>query len=152
MKNALLTLLNYELWANQTVINRLQQADSPPERAVQLMGHILSAQEVWFGRLHGNIGSVASWQDIPLDKMAERAEQQYLLMKVYLTNLTDEQLAEAIAYQNSTGKSFQNTVQDILVHLSHHAAYHRGQVVQLIRPLLTEMPMTDFIAWVRDKQ
>ena len=40
---------------------------------------------------------------------------------------------------------------DILTHMSHHAAYHRGQVVQLIRPMLDEPPVTDFIVWTREE-
>jgi uncharacterized damage-inducible protein DinB len=152
MRITLLTLLDYEFWANKTVIDSLQAADSPPERAIQLMGHILSAQEVWLCRLQGKKEQIVVWQTIPLDQMAEKSNQQYQLMKAYLTNLTDEQLAETIIYKNSTGKSFQNTVQDILLHLSHHAIYHRGQVMQSIRSFLTEIPMTDYIVWVRDKK
>jgi uncharacterized damage-inducible protein DinB len=150
MKATLIKLLDYELWANRRVIERLQSITTPVERAVQLMAHILSVQDVWFNRITGCDTEVVIWQVIPVEAMNQKAEDHHKLLSAYLANLTNEQLLQAIIYRTSKGQSFKNSLLDILLHLSHHAAYHRGQVIQLIRPQLVETPYTDYILWIRE--
>ena len=150
MKNYLIHLLNYEAWANKRVIQALETLDTPPARAVQVMGHILSAQQIWIGRVTNEPTFVAIWEDIPIAWMAETADRQHRKLVTYVTNLAEPELLAPIDYVTSKDQPFQNTVLDILTHMSHHSAYHRGQVVQLIRPMLSDAPITDFIVWVRE--
>ncbi|CCH55388.1 DinB family protein [Fibrisoma limi BUZ 3] len=150
MKNYLIHLLNYEAWANKRVIQALETLDTPPNRAVQVMGHILSAQQIWIGRVTNEPTFVAIWEDIPIAWMAETADRQHRKLVTYVTNLAEPELLAPIDYVTSKDQPFQNTVLDILTHMSHHSAYHRGQVVQLIRPILSDAPITDFIVWVRE--
>ena len=149
MKSYLIRLLDYEQWANQAVINALENIVDPPQRAVELMGHILSAQQVWLSRVTGEVSSVAVWENIPIASMAETSDRSFARLKRFLETETDESLSRVISYKTSAGQPFSNPLIDILMHMSHHAAYHRGQVVQLIRPLLDQAPQTDFILWVR---
>lgn len=151
MKNFLIHLLNYELWANQRVIQALETVDNPPARAVAVMGHILAAQQVWFGRVTKETTFVSIWEDTPVSWMEETAQRQHRKIVSYVTALAEPDLLQPVDYVSSKGESYQSTLLDILTHMSHHAAYHRGQVVQLIRPMLTEAPVTDFIVWVREQ-
>lgn len=151
MKDYLRQLLDYELWANQRVIEALETVSNPPARAVAVMGHVLSAEHVWYGRLAHESVNTAIWADIPVNWMLETAERQHRQLVSYLEALPEANLTEPIAYKNSKGTPFRSSPLEILTHLSHHAAYHRGQVVQLIRPMLAEAPVTDYIAWVREK-
>lgn len=150
MKTYLTHLLNYELWANQRVIQALETADNAPARAIAVMGHILSAQQVWFGRVIKETTYVAIWENIPVSWLGETAERQHRQIISYINGLAESELLMPVEYVNSKGESYQSTLIDILTHMSHHAAYHRGQVVQLIRPLLEEAPVTDFIVWARE--
>lgn len=150
MKNFLIHLLNYELWANQRVIGALETVDRPPARAVAVMGHILSAQHVWFGRVLHEPTFVSIWEDTPVAWMSETAERQHRRLVSYVSALAESDLVQPIDYANSKQQPYQSTLIDILTHMSHHAAYHRGQVVQLIRPMLPEAPVTDFIIWTRE--
>ncbi|MVM40827.1 damage-inducible protein DinB [Spirosoma sp. HMF3257] len=150
MKDHLIQLLNYELWANLRVISSLEKINNPPARALAVMGHILSAQHVWLGRITREPVFVSIWEDIPVSWMAETAERQHRQLTSYLEGLAETDFVQSIAYANSQGVGYQNTLTDILTHTSHHAAYHRGQVVQLIRPMLTEAPVTDYIVWKRE--
>ncbi|MFC5410231.1 DinB family protein [Larkinella bovis] len=149
MKNYLLRLFDYEQWANRAIIDALDSVANPPQRAVELMGHVLSAQQVWMSRLTGEISYVAVWEDIPIAWMGETSDRNFLRLKSFLESESEENLTRTIAYKTSAGEPFESSLIDILLHLSHHAAYHRGQVVQLIRPQLTEAPKTDFIFWAR---
>ncbi|MFD2570995.1 DinB family protein [Spirosoma soli] len=150
MKNYLIHLLNYELWANQRVIESLELVDNPPARAIAIMGHILSAQQVWLGRVTNETTFVSIWEDIPVSWLGETAERQHRHIVSYVTGLAESELLRSVEYVTSQGESYQSTLIDILTHMSHHAAYHRGQVVQLIRPQLPEAPFTDFIIWARE--
>ncbi|QIP15994.1 damage-inducible protein DinB [Spirosoma aureum] len=151
MKNYLIHLLNYELWANQRVIEAIEGIDNPPARALAVMGHILSAQQVWFGRVTKETTFVSIWEDIPVSWMGETAERQHRKIVSYINALAEPELLQSFDYVTSKDQPFQSTLIDIVTHMSHHAAYHRGQVVQLIRPMLKEAPITDFIVWVREE-
>ena len=150
MKNFLIHLLNYELWANKRVVETLETLDNPPARAVAVMGHILSTQQVWFGRVLREPTFVSIWEDTPVDWMRETAEHQHRRIVNYVSTVAESDLTQSIDYVNSKQEAYQGTLLDILTHMSHHAAYHRGQVVQLIRPMLAEPPITDFIVWTRE--
>lgn len=150
MKPYFIQLLNYERWANQRVIEALSTVNNPPARAIAVMGHILSAQQVWYGRITREPTFVAIWEDIPVGWMSQTLDRQHNRLIDYLNKLDEAELAQSIDYVNSKGEPFRSELADILTHLSHHAAYHRGQVVQLIRPMLAEAPLTDFIFWMRE--
>ncbi|MGA0559773.1 DinB family protein [Larkinella sp. VNQ87] len=150
MKSYLIRLVDYEQWANRAVIDALENVPTPPQRAIDLMGHILSAQQIWLARILGEVSYVAVWEDIPIAWMAETSDRNFDRLKRFLENETDDNLSRPIAYATTTGQPFANPLIDILTHMSHHAAYHRGQIVQLIRPQLTEAPKTDFILWARN--
>lgn len=152
MKEHLVNLLNYELWANQRVIAALETVDVPPTRALEVMGHILSAQHAWFGRISGETVFVSIWEDIPVVWMAETADRQHRHMLDYLNTTTEGEIYQQYAFTDAQGETSHTTMLNLLTHMSHHAAYHRGQVVQLIRPLLTTAPVTDYIVWVREHQ
>lgn len=151
MKDYLHQLLDYELWANQRVIDALETVSNPPARAVAVMGHVLSAQHVWYGRLAQESVHTPIWADIPVGWMLETAERQHRQLVGYLGVLPETDLTQPITYNNSKGTPYQSSPQEILIHMSHHAAYHRGQIVQLIRPMLAEAPVTDYIVWQREK-
>ncbi|RCR71399.1 DinB family protein [Larkinella punicea] len=150
MKNYLIRLVDYEQWANRTVIDALDSVASPPLRAVQLMGHILSAQQIWLSRVTGEISYVAIWEDIPIAWMGETSDRNFLRLKTVLNSESDDSLNRIVSYTTSTGQPFKSPLIDILTQLSHHAAYHRGQIVQLLRPQLDQAPLTDFIFWARN--
>lgn len=149
MNAYLIHLLKYEYWANRRVIDALETLDNVPARAITLMSHVLTAQQVWLSRLENEPVAVPIWEDMPLNWMVETAERQHRKLVSYVASLPETDLQQPIDYTNSTGIAYQDNALDILTHLSHHAAYHRGQIVQLIRPLLPDAPVTDFIVWAR---
>lgn len=149
MKDYLVQLLDYEHWANLRIINALETVPSPPARAIAVMGHVLAAQHVWYGRMAHESVFISVWEDIPVSWMTETAERKHRQVSSYVESLTDEELNQPVSYVNTKGTRYQSTLLDILTHLSHHAAYHRGQVVQLLRPLVNEAPVTDYIVWKR---
>lgn len=101
MKDYLLHLLDYELWANERVINALETVSNPPAQVVAVMGHVLSAQHVWYGRLAHESVNTAIWADIPVSWMLETAERQHRQLVSYLEGLPEAELIQPIEYKNS---------------------------------------------------
>jgi hypothetical protein len=49
MKDYFIRLINYDHYANQIILKLIRDANSP-EKPVQLMGHLLAAQQRWLNR------------------------------------------------------------------------------------------------------
>ena len=150
MKDHLIQLLDYELWANQRIIDALASLPNVPERALSLMSHILAAQHIWYARMANESAILSVWEEFPVSWMIETAERQHRQLVSYVEILSQKELSQPVNYVNSKHVPYTSTRLDILTHLSHHTAYHRGQIVQLIRPLLPDAPVTDYIVWTRE--
>src|SRR5262245_20591189 len=107
---------------------------APPERAVKGFAHILFALDVWLARLLKE--DLSSFTDPnPPYTLAESRKKLGDLQnkwKDYLGSLTPEAMRAPLAYANLKGKRFEQSVQNILVHVSHHSHYHRGQLATLV--------------------
>ncbi|MHA2338211.1 MAG: DinB family protein [Candidatus Hodarchaeales archaeon] len=70
----------------------------------------------------------------------------------FITNyLENDKIQDKILYKSSKGKQFENTVGEILFHISHHGYQHRSQVAMLLR-LNEKQPMLpqDVIFYFRE--
>lgn len=63
--------------------------------------------------------------------------------------LSAELQSEIIEYKNSTGKTFQNSRYDILIHVLNHGTYHRAQIATELRGHGIEPINTDYITYMR---
>jgi len=63
-----------------------------------------------------------------------------------------ESLTRAIGYRNSAGRSYENSVADIIIHTAMHGEHHRGQIARLLRAAGREPPYTDYIQYARREQ
>ena len=83
----------------------------------------------------------------------EGMEMMLLNNKIFI-NFVDEmaeaKLSEHFTYINVEGKTFSNPVWESVHHCMNHSAYHRGQIVTMLRQLgITTIPSTDFIVYCR---
>ena len=67
------------------------------------------------------------------------------LWKRYLEDAVPARLDARITYANSKGESFSSTVEDVLMHVVMHSAYHRGQIAAEVRAAGRQPAYTDFI-------
>ncbi|TNF76236.1 MAG: damage-inducible protein DinB, partial [Bacteroidetes bacterium] len=54
-----------------------------------------------------------------------------------------------IIYENTEGRSFSNTLQDILFHIVNHSTHHRGQITMDFRKNGMDPPLLDYILYKR---
>jgi len=137
----------YEYWANDLFVKALSEMENPPDKAVQLMGHILFALDVWLARLKKEDLSRFTDPNPPtaLAECRPKLEELKGKWRAYLTGLEPVKLSEKLVYANTQGKRTEVIAQNVLTHVVNHSHYHRGQLATLIHQGGGKRPTTDYI-------
>jgi uncharacterized damage-inducible protein DinB len=86
---------------------------------------------------------------LDLETAARLGAETVRELRTLVARLNADGLAREVAYTNSAGQAFRSRVDDILVHVALHGAYHRGQLALLTRIGGGQPASTDYIAFVR---
>ena len=142
----------YDHWANGLFLKALEEMPAPPEKAVKGFAHILFALDVWLARLMNEDLSGFTDPNPPytLAECRKKQEELHAKWKAYLSQLTPEAMRASIAYPNLKGKRFEQSVQNILTHVSHHSHYHRGQLATLVAQAGGKRPNSDYGGYVME--
>ena len=164
MTNMLLTLTEYNVWANKRItgllnelprdiLNAPVQSSFPTIR--KTIYHIWDTQVIWLERLRGV--SPVRWP-------SEEFDDDFAGYDLYF-NQQSEDFRNFVAgkpeiffntvcfYKTLNGKEYQSYNWEIIVHCMNHSTYHRGQLITLLRNLeATDVVSTDFILYLREKQ
>lgn len=149
MLDYLRKLVDHLEWADVAALDALCAASLSDRRALTLYAHIVAAEAVWLARLAGRAADVAVWPTLSLDEARALGIRNANELKRIVGSLTPDDAAREIDYRNSAGISFRSTIEDILLHVALHGAYHRGQVALLLRSDGAEPAPTDYIAFIR---
>jgi uncharacterized damage-inducible protein DinB len=139
----------YNHWANHESAAGVLALHGDTSRAVKVLNHIVGAERLWLQRLHGDPPSVEVWPEGPAGTIPGQLDALHASWMLFLDNQRQEKLLRPISYTNSRGEPWANRVEEILMHVIVHSAYHRGQLALLIRDAGDDPPLTDFIHAVR---
>lgn len=142
-------LLAYDDWANREVLAALGKLEAPPAKSVKLLAHIVAAERLWLARMRQEHQPLPVWPDFTVRESGNEIAQLPGQWGEFLEGLTRSGLAADVSYKNSKGESWTNSVQDILMHVVMHSAYHRGQIALDMRTAGHQPVYTDFIHGVR---
>jgi uncharacterized damage-inducible protein DinB len=142
-------LFAYDSWANREVLTSLAQSSSPLPRSIKLLAHVLGAEETWYSRILGHKPQLPVWPALEVSSCRAEEERLSALWSNYFDGLTRTGLSEALTYKNSKGESWTSKIEDILLHVIMHSAYHRGQIASEMRAAGLTPAYTDFIHGVR---
>jgi len=134
-------LTEYSCWANEAWINFIEKADPADEFLVTRMSHILLGEDAWFQRIAGVGVDRNVWSVLTFDQMRKRLAQHHDMYE----SLLRSDLSRVVDYVRFTGERYRSPVSDILAHLSHHGAHHRGQMATHISARGVTPINTDFI-------
>ena len=134
-------LTEYSCWANAAWIDFIEKVGPADEFLVTRMTHILLGEEAWFQRIAGAAVDPNVWSAVGFDEMRARHARH---RDIYESLLRSD-LGRVVDYIRFTGEKYRSPVADILVHLSHHGAHHRGQMATHISARGTKPINTDFI-------
>jgi len=138
----------YNEWANREALSAIRAAGSD-QRSLDLIAHILSAEQLWQERLKLQPPTSPVWPKSDLEQCEGQAVEMGLRWREYLNSLTSGDLMKTVSYNNSKGEPWASTIGDILTHVLMHSAYHRGQVASHMRDEGLNPAYTDFIHAVR---
>ncbi len=119
-------LFDYNFYCNKKLIEECKRSNTVPEKSIRLFSHILNAHHIWNSRILTKpitydvwqLHSVKSWEDIHYENQKSSFE---------ITQNTSD-FEKRIDYENSQGRVFTNTLQDILFHIINHSTHHRAQI------------------------
>src|SRR5437016_1604078 len=117
------------------------------------LNHLLLTDRIWLKRLtgegeHPHRLNAILFEDRK-DLLRARVAEDARLIKV-INGYTDAELREAVSYRTTSGKAYQQPLEDILSHLFNHQTHHRGQAHACCSILTgTEPPSFDLLQFQR---
>jgi uncharacterized damage-inducible protein DinB len=161
MKELILQLSGYHTWANQQLIDLIQQL--PGEKQTQTVAssfdsllktviHLWDAESIWWQRLKLSERIVIPSETFNgnFNEAANQLLQQNRQWTQWISNAQEHMFQHEFIYLNLKKEQFKQPVYQVLLHVFNHGTYHRGQLVTMLRQLgLEKIPQTDYIAWSR---
>lgn len=147
MVGTLQKLWRHAVWADALLWDALRSVQNPD--AWREYAHILGADEGWLSRLEGRAPVAPIWPASDADSITLLRERVVSGYAHYVGGLTRAELTRVVAYRNSTGQSFENSVLDILLQVVMHAQYHRGKVNRALAEGEHRPAPVDYIGFVR---
>ena len=142
-------LWDHAFWADEKLLNALATRDDVPPEAIREFAHIVGVGEVWLSRLEYRSSSLAVWPTASLSSLDVLVREIHERWRSYLARLQESELLDSVAYTNSAGRRFDNTVGSILIQVVLHGQYHRGKVNLILRQAGLEPAPVDYIAFIR---
>ncbi len=144
-------LYDHLVWADARTLNALRAMHAAPLDALRLYGHLLAAEHVWLSRIEEREQEVPVWPALDLDECAALGAKNHAGFALIAETVSASELQRKVRYRNSKGDAFENTVEDILMHVALHGSYHRGQVARIVRGEGGAPQPTDYIFFIRER-
>lgn len=158
----LLTLWDYNVWANEQILAaaaRLPEADLRHPVASghgSLFGTLLHLLDTEYGwRVLCESGAdtaILTEEDLPnLSALAERFRAEAAAMSSYIAVLTDEELGQPLRYTAGDSPR-ERTLWHVLFHVVNHGTYHRGEAAAALTALGESPGELDFTVFLSGRQ
>lgn len=163
MKEILVQLAAYNIWANQKLMDvilllseekQLQELPSSFKNLQSTLLHMWDAESIWWQRMKMQERFTRPSENFNgnMKDACNGLLQQNQQWQDWIKNATEPALEHVFQYYNTKKEHFKNPVSQMLIHVFNHSTYHRGQLVNMLRQLGVEkIPATDFIEWWRKK-
>ena len=143
-------LWNHLFWADGELLRAILSGSDTSEGVMREFAHIIGAEEVWLARLENRSPLLAVWPSISSADLESAVLQTHKRWKTYIAGLRETDFEKPVHYTNSDGRHFDNSVEDILLHVALHGQYHRGKVNLMLRSSGRTPAPIDYIAYVRE--
>ena len=163
MKELLLQLAAYHMWANGLLLDAIAQLDPELQNKevpssfpglFKTILHVWDAESIWWQRMKLQERIIRPSENFTGDfkELSQQLLHQNKQWYDWVNNSQEHMLQHVFLYQNSKREQFKQPLFQMLLHLFNHGTYHRGQLVNIMRQLnLTKIPATDFIIWSRKR-
>jgi len=124
-------LFDYNFFCNKKLIEEFNKMDIVPQRGSALFSHILNAHHIWNARILDKPITYDVWQVHPIKEWGDIHYENQRSSFEITQNTVD--FDKRIDYENTEGRLFTNTIQDMLFHIINHSTHHRGQIATDLR-------------------
>jgi uncharacterized damage-inducible protein DinB len=155
-------LYDYTRWADVRIHDAVSKLSSEQwtkdlgsslKSARDTVVHIASAQWIWISRWKGE-SPKGMWTaaDFPTPaSIRERWEPLAAALAAFVAEQTEESLARPLNYKNLKGEPMSYPLGHLMLHVTNHSTYHRGQVTTLLRQLGAQPVSTDLVLYYLEK-
>ncbi|WP_020620663.1 DinB family protein [Paenibacillus daejeonensis] len=146
----MLRMMEHMHWANAEILDVVEKNGVDDPDILRLLRHMAIAEQVWLIRLNGGSSRhLQLWEAGDATEVAALMRANDRGYRDYMALLTEADLDGTIAYTNQQGTPFEMPVRDILIHVTLHGQYHRGQVNRMLVSGKVQPVVFDFIAFAR---
>ncbi|MDQ0229515.1 DinB family protein [Metabacillus malikii] len=144
----------YHKWATLRILNHLnsytdtfyhQQINSVFPSIYHTCKHMIEVDKLWLSRLTGD--KPRQTEIVTLEQLSQEYSKVLHDYECFLELNSD---TKQIAYTNSEGEYFINTVSELITHIANHGTYHRGNLSAMFRQLGKQSISTDYIYFLRE--
>ena len=140
-------LFEYSYRSNHETVLLLERNESKiSAKTLNIVSHLFNAHHIWNQRILGKLPRFGVWDLQQIENLGELNKESFEDSKRILKRAV---LSKKIAYSNSMGDTYSNTVQEILFHIVNHSTYHRGQIMAQLRESGLDAVSTDYIFYKR---
>jgi uncharacterized damage-inducible protein DinB len=140
-------LFDYNFYCNKKIIDECTAMEKVPDKSQKLFSHILNAHHIWNSRILGKPSEYVVWDKHPIKNWADiHYENQRSSFEI--TTHADG-FDKRIDYENTEGRLFTNTLQDMLFHIINHSTNHRGQIATDFRNNGIKPIVLDYVYYKR---
>lgn len=149
----------HDWWANDTLLTFLEYQpgvrrtaahEACLREACHLFGHLLATELLWLGRVENSEDrTLPVWRTRELPELRRLLVRARTKWKAHLDSLEPSDSIRVVAYRNTTGQRYENTLMQIIAHVLNHSTHHRAQVVAVLRSIDLEPPGLDYIVYLR---
>ncbi|MFT7470249.1 MAG: putative damage-inducible protein DinB [Kiritimatiellia bacterium] len=164
----------YNRWVNEKIFDaaaQLSEKDLTQDKGaffgsvLGTLNHLMVADIIWLKRIATDPGKFRSLDSLHQTEAPEsldaqlyddlrslHAARQKLEAEVvnFCNEVSDEQLAEELDYQNFQGNSYSDPLGLLIQHLFNHQTHHRGQITTLLSQAGIDVGATDLLVCIRE--
>jgi len=160
-KDEILTLYKYNAWANERILDTVSHVDQRQFLASSSFSHgslrgtlvhTQFAEWIWRRRWEGH--SPTEWmkpEDSPtFETLRKRWNAETKNLMSFVENVSENSLDSTIHYRTTGGRSLQNTLWHLMVHLVNHGTQHRSEAAAMLTDFGHSPCDLDFIMYLRE--
>jgi len=161
--STILEHLDYSAWASRRLVDAASQLT--PDELTRDFGtadhgvlatlvHVYAADRAWIARIEG--ATPAPFLDPATDIRLSVLQSDWPAVQqrwnTMAANLDDNTVQTVVSYTDTKDNPYQNTIQQIVLHVVNHATHHRGQVSGFLRAMGHRPPVLDLMKYYREQQ
>lgn len=141
LTDEVLRLVDQSVWANRQWVEFVYSDPAPEDRPRELLGHLLTSERIWFGRIAGVPETQVNFPVLSPSELVRGFDEN----RETLRKLISARWADIVHFTRATGEKYHATVGDIVFHLLTHGYHHRGQLATHYARKGAVYPNTDHI-------